>query len=434
MVRKVIFTILSIIVLVCAGVWGFLYYKRVQSFNIEVPVQAARVVRLNMEQMGRALLFSSGGAKEASVKRKGSRKYGLDLPFNVFLFGMQGLPSDCLFSKWEIRKPTDFEAFLKADFIHSGPVWVHRSKLFSCIYDQHAAVMMTVSMPDEAMLQAANAYLQGQHTQAFAQSKWSGIRNAAADIAIDGDWGSGGLYFKQGSVSASWFRKDTITHRTVPAAPEGIALSIHSGSNLVDGVSSLLKGRTDSVPWDQLHSAFKDGFTFYINGSLSQEEQVITYDYDENFEKVATVSLQEKQVPGVYLNTTLAGPDQLKILQEEAILLPPDSVNKSIFPLFMLQYQVSPSSGRLLISSASQPGLYQPESNPNLSMGLCLSLWCNVVQLRSLPVFTDAAGYLKPFKTLKITGKQDKGVTQYELNLNFTDPQQYALRQVLDLF
>jgi hypothetical protein len=185
------------------------------------------------------------------------------------------------------------------------------------------------------------------------------------------------------------------------------------------------------VHWDRLQTVFSKGYTLYIKGAVSQQESVVTYDFDDNFEKVAKVSVQQKQVPGVYLHTTLASPESLTILQQESVITPPDSISKTIFPLFGLQYAVH-NGGQFLVSSNISAADHKPETVAD--GGLYLSLWCNVDQIRTLPVFTDAAVYLKPFKTLQLQGRKNGSKNNYDVELIFTDQQKYALKQVLDLF
>lgn len=431
MVKKIILSILAILILVAVSVWGFMYYKRTQSFKIKVPAAAVTVVRINVEQIGIDLLLS-GGAKTSDRKKGGKKeKYGLELPFNVFLFGLKDMPSNFLLSRWEISNKMDFLAFLKTSFDYSHGVYVHNSKLFSCIYDEKTVVMMTGIHPDEKMLAAAKEYMSGIHTIAFSESNWTNLRNAKDDIAIAGHEGSGQLNFENGRIEAAWTSADTVQRSPVAPVAQNMALALHAGSNLVADMSVLLQGRTDSIEWNRLQTVFANGYALYIHGRVSQQESVVTYDFDDNFEKVAKVSVQEKQVPAVYLYTTLASTQSLDILREQSVIVPPDSIRGNIFPLFGLQYTVN-NAGRFLVSShiagADQKEVTVKEGN------LFLSLWCNVDQLRSLPVFSDAAAYLKAFKTLQVQGRKRGHENIYSLNLVFTDQQQYALKQVLDLF
>jgi hypothetical protein len=431
MVKKIVISILAIAVLIAVSVWGFMYYKRTQSFNIAVPATAVNAVRINVEQIGIDLLLS-GGAETSGQKKSGKKeKYGLELPFNVFLFGLKDMPSGFLLSRWEISNNGDFQAFLKTSFDYKNGVFIHKSKLFSCIYNEKTVILMTSTRPDEKMLAAAKAYLSGLNTVALAESKWNNLRSTTDDISIVGDMGSGHLNFEKGRIRAHWTDTDTTKRGAVIAAPQDRALALHSGANLVTDLSGLLKERTDSVHWDRLQTVFSKGYTLYIKGAVSQQESVVTSDFDDNFEKVAKVSVQQKQVPGVYLHTTLASPESLTILQQESVITPPDSISKTIFPLFGLQYAVH-NGGQFLVSSNISAADHKPETVAD--GGLYLSLWCNVDQIRTLPVFTDAAVYLKPFKTLQLQGRKNGSKNNYDVELIFTDQQKYALKQVLDLF
>ena len=434
MVKKIIIAIVAVAVLVAASVWGFLYYQRAQSFKVAVPAAAVNAVRINVEQIGIDLLFS-GGPDTADKKKGGKkRKYGLELPLNVFLFGFKDMPSTFLLSRWTISDDIDFKVFIKEEFNYTGGVYVHNSKLFSCLYKDKTAVMLTTIKPDAAMLSVANEYLSGSNTVAFAESKWTDLKQAGADITIAGAWGEGSLDFEKGNIDARWTSEAPV--RSFPAVapvPEDVAFALHANGNLADDLHSLFPGRADSVHWDRLHTAFAGGYALYINGAVNQQEAVVTYDFDDNFEKVARTSMQEKPVPAVYLLAPMAGKDGLNVLQQESILFPPDSVSKSLFPLFALRYKVD-SSGVLAISSNRAQILDQPDRKAVPEQGRCLSLYCNVAQLRGLPLFADAAAYLKPFEKLRLQGIQKDGKIFYTLNLSFTNKQQYALKQVLDLF
>ena len=84
--------------------------------------------------------------------------------------------------------------------------------------------------------------------------------------------------------------------------------SFYLSSNLatvnIDNLTSTLGDRLNISNIDTLMSYLKGQFVFEIDGVTAQQDTVITYEYDDNFEMVAQKTIQKKNVPSMSLTLT----------------------------------------------------------------------------------------------------------------------------------
>lgn len=434
MVKKIIIWIISLVILVALSVWGFMYYKRVQSFAIKVPGQADRVLRLDIEQMGKKLISTDMSGKKSGK----APKYGIDIPFNLFAFGIKGLPEQYLFSRLDISNAKDFEAWLSRDFKAVEPqLFLHKSGMFSCMHNKKQVVFILGKDLTTTILAAAQQFLEDKEVIPFKESPLYKIREAHSDVAMEGSWGTGSLSFEQGKINASLSRKGAqkATEGKL-MVPENAALAVLSSENPGSFLRKLgVEKIKDSMPVEKLEHCFQDEFALFIDGEIAQNEVVVTYEFDDNFEKVPVSQTISKQVPNMFFYAYLKAPEQLKVLQEHQLLYGTDSFNKTLFPLFDLKYGLSEANLFSLYSGERAVVDSAAADLTKRSAPLVFKAWCQVDQLAKMAVFKEFSAYLKPFKKLSITGvSKDADQTTYIAELTFTNTEKSSLKQLLDLF
>ncbi|MGY0035934.1 hypothetical protein [Pedobacter sp. NJ-S-72] len=86
----------------------------------------------------------------------------------------------------------------------------------------------------------------------------------------------------------------------------------------------------------------KDTLLKYYNGyaalelgdPVNQYQPVITYEYNDEFEKVERIQQQEVKVPDITLSLKGKAPALLNYLQKQSIISPDEQLNKDLFPLY----------------------------------------------------------------------------------------------------
>jgi len=114
--------------------------------------------------------------------------------------------------------------------------------------------------------------------------------------------------------------------------------SFYLSSNLatvnIDNLTSTLGDRLNISNIDTLMSYLKGQFVFEIDGVTAQQDTVITYEYDDNFEMVAQKTIQEQAVPSMSLKLTTSKKGVLPYLKQINWI---DSTNVfSKFPLYKI--------------------------------------------------------------------------------------------------
>ena len=82
-------------------------------------------------------------------------------------------------------------------------------------------------------------------------------------------------------------------------------------------------------------------FSLAIAGRVTQNDTIVTYEYNDNFEKVAQKSLEEKEVPGIYLGLGIKK-EGLKNHFSETGALSTNGIFEP-FPLYQLHVEESTS-------------------------------------------------------------------------------------------
>ncbi|RQO30993.1 hypothetical protein DBR32_09810 [Taibaiella sp. KBW10] len=434
MVKKIVLSIISLAILIGLSVWGFMYYKRLQSFDIEIPKQADRVIRLNVEQMGKKLISTDFSAK----KGKKERGNGIDIPFNIFAFGIKGLPHHCLFVKLAIADQKDFEAWLGRDFkAEASQVYTHKSKLFSCVYNKKHLVMISSKELTDTVLTVAKGFLEEKEVISFEKSSLYTIRASEADIAMDGSWGSGSLNFEPGALNAELITNGYTKEATKLYVPKNASLAILSSENPARLLHALgLEQRKDTaVSYPDFQACFQNEFALFVDGEVQQSEKIVQYVFDDNFEKVAVSETVQKPVPNIFFYAYLNNTEQVKILRDNKLLYGTDSFNKAMFPLFDLKYGINTANLFSLYSGTQAVQGYSMPEQTTLMPDEVLKAWCTVDKIAQMAAFKELKTYLKPFRRLSLTGAlKDKDKTVYTLKLSFADTQKSSLKQLLDLF
>ena len=141
-------------------------------------------------------------------------------------------------------------------------------------------------------------------------------------------------------------------------------------------------------------------FSLSITGNITQVDTVITYEYDDNFEKVETRSLQEKQVPKTHIN--LGGENE----SLKDYLRSKNAVNaKGIFELFPLyQIHVKDDSMNTVFDTFKGRVPIQ-EKRTNSFFGFQID-FKKLSQDMSLPMVEN---YIENLKNLKLYAAQKEG-------------------------
>ena len=133
-------------------------------------------------------------------------------------------------------------------------------------------------------------------------------------------------------------------------------------------------------------------------------DSIITYDYNDDFEKVDKITIQKSNIPDAKLNITTAGVGLMNYLgKQHTIDLSNKTLNKAIFPLYKIH--VKETKNNLIFST----GDTNPINEKFLPTVDFFSLEVDFLKLNKQINASLITQYLKNLKALKINGSLIKG-------------------------
>ena len=163
-----------------------------------------------------------------------------------------------------------------------------------------------------------------------------------------------------------------------------------------------------TIESDSINSYYKGNFAIEMAKSTTQIDSVVTYEYNDDFEKVETLTASEKQVPEI--NIQLSGkPSKLYNYLESTSIINNGKLNKEIFPLY--QIKIDTTKNGLYASTNFNKSPTQLEvTNPQVFV-----LDVDFKKLQDQNPFPIINTYLEKLLTLKIEGNLN---TEKTLNVN----------------
>lgn len=429
MVKKIILYTLVIIALGAAAFWGYLWFGRWQSFRLNIPARSDRVVRLNLERLGTKLISDD---KEQAAKDPFFAKLNaaFNIPTNVFAFGAKSVSSNVLFLKLRIADPQGLDAFVNEYFPKgANNIRSNAAGTISIIYNSEVAVFLIGKGGGKPVLTAAIDYLNNKNTLPFSESRLYAIKKTKADLSSLGNMYNFKVNFEDGKISGTFVNNVQDEADINLKVPETAAFAVIAKENvftLLDkwGVRELLPGLATA----ELKTAARQGFALYIDGEAQQERAVVSYEYDDDFEKVAVTKMEPVYVPDINLKLPLSGNGGFDKLRSKGLLIGADSVNNAVLPLWNLKYHYKASQTLHLYAG---PRIDTNISRPvTLDRDADLLAWVDFEQLAAYNSLSDFRQLLSGFKRLDVKHDSEE---LYTLELSFKDERSNALRQLIKM-
>ncbi|OJV53098.1 MAG: hypothetical protein BGO31_04920 [Bacteroidetes bacterium 43-16] len=431
MIRKIILYVVGILLLLAAGFWAFLYYQRWSSYQVNIPAQADRVVRINLEQIGKKILKTADKSKMQQNELVPLVNKSFDLPFNLFAFGIKSLSTSVYFTKVKIADKEAFNELIGKVFPNGQDSLRHNAtNTMSIMFNSEHAVVIWGKDTTLRVFSQSSDFLNNKNVVEFSKSQLYEVKEIDADLSSLGNMYNFAINFEQGKISGSFVSNVQQESPISLKVPKESALAVISKENFFSLLNKLgIKELTPNVSTQELNAYAHQGFALYINGETEQVKSVVTYEYDDNFEKVAVKKTEPVTVPNLNLKIPLSNEHTaMNSLLSAQVLIGADSVNNAILPLWNMKYFLK--SGRTLFMYASQDldtAIAQPVQ---LETDADLVAWIDFQKLSNMSSLAELKSYLSVFDQLSIN--HDTGDT-YKIELSFQNKNRSSLAQLIDL-
>ncbi|TKC09559.1 hypothetical protein [Pedobacter frigoris] len=399
-----------VIIVLLVSVFGYLKYRQYISYKLGVHKNAALIFRINADQIYTKLFndYLSNSAYYKNHNKYLDLNTGLKIPANVFIYNISDKSFDTFFCLMPVANLENLKFFLKNklkvnaiagqepgfNFATSSD-----NKITVAYNDQRVAI--AYSFKKEAVVQVLIQMLKGEHILQFDDRRLSGLRVSKADVAytcaqyegignfddgkitFDGDFSSKYLKSNHGSLSRRKFSR---------SAPLKMWLNIDLSRLPFDKIQF----KNAKLNMDSLIK-YKIGYAdLEVDGHIKQLDTVITYDYNEDFEKVENATTKEVFVPNVVFSLSSDAPPLAKHLNREHIIGDNGTFNKTLFPLYDIYRfaetdEFKLSTSKEVISSTEReetPYFFGLEMNFGFFSGKSSSLSLKKIgALKSLTIF-----------------------------------------------
>ncbi len=324
--KRILFIVTGFLLLVVAAAWGYWAYRQYRSYQTPIPTEAPSIVRIGVDALLLDLVWNAlwNGAyyrgeqhhTPTGFSRETWSQTGIAVPANIFLyqlgssaddassdvyFGSVPLTDSSEFSKWLSEQPTlHVQQDTLGKFIHSDYI--------VATYDAERAFFalspkkITSALP--LIREKTHALMTSGKWSTVGESRFGNIRKAGGHIAVIGDHQTA-IEFKNGQI---WFSiVHTLKNPSVAEAGRPQFPDSNTASLWIAGVPSFLAGKSFEIgPYtlhgDSLLKYDKGNLMMEWKGTVTQQDTVISYDYDADFTMLEREELIEKSVPEIYLS------------------------------------------------------------------------------------------------------------------------------------
>ncbi|MCX2475612.1 hypothetical protein OQZ33_14865 [Pedobacter sp. MC2016-05] len=419
---------------------GTLKYRNYSANQIAIPKNTTSLVKISVDEILKTLAFNAisnpvhyfksdtGKNVGRSFKRI---DHGLSIPANLYLYTIKDQPNTSFFARFKIRNLQNFEDFLsKAVGFKikkvSNKLNYAKSVLGNVAiwYDEKsAAVVFSSQIANfDAVLKDV---LNEKDFKEMSDGGFSQLIKSSSHVAFQENAQLAELDFKSGEISFNGIfntlegmkiKSGLNSHQ--PANTNHV-MNFWLNADFERNIKKEFKLKNVVIEQDSLVKYYQGNIDMEWINTIKQTDSIITYEYNDDFEKVQKVTLQQKDVPNVLINISAdALPLKNYLARQNVIYLDSGVVNKSVFPLY--QVFVGGNSKQLTLSTTKEPSLHQySQKNNNF-----LALNVNFKQLNrqvSLPIISR---YLESLKYLTVTAQatRDKKIAiQGKLEMNNQD-------------
>ncbi|WP_350286677.1 hypothetical protein [uncultured Croceitalea sp.] len=335
---KVVVLMLAALVL---GYYGYTAYQNSSSLKGVVHQDAVSVVKIGIHDIKKTLMldalsapsyyYKNSGSSRSKAKddNKASTGKGVELmPHNLLFFTMPDV-GNTLFTVFKIYDSNDFQTFINNEIAgkvrtdkNDGPegyqlAFFKNRNIALAWNSEKLAVALAPKIENQSVVHVFEELLVGEKTISDTNHPLlSAIKSLEAHVVYTNGKGVSGLTFEDGSAvlkgahqADSPFAKEI----TVPSYANS-SLSFHYDLNLTEAsIKEEFAKRLSNLPFfgknnldpSKIIQPLDGSLSFSIAGRTVQKDTAITYGYDDNFEKIAQKTVQEKEVPVLHLDLGL---------------------------------------------------------------------------------------------------------------------------------
>ncbi|MEM7484404.1 MAG: hypothetical protein AAF348_04275 [Bacteroidota bacterium] len=333
-VKKVFFVLVAL----ALGYYLYTNYKKSSALLGVVHQDARSIIKVGIHDLKETLVLdalgapgyyyknnksSSSATEEEDEEKEGS---GIELmPYNLLLFTMPDI-DNTIFSVFRVHDATDFEKYIKKEIDDKvDKVHVSDSKAYQFAWFKNGNIALAWNT--EKLIAAASPKIErttvktvfkevlvdGKTIDDSNHDLIEAVKEASGHLVYTDAKGTSTVSFEDGAavLKGNAFTNRPYAKEFVTPVYKNPSFSFHYDLNIeqspekeelaqkLNGISFF--GKNNLTPLELLQP-FDGELSFCIAGKTTQNDTIVTYGYDDNFEKIAQKTVERKEVPGLYLN------------------------------------------------------------------------------------------------------------------------------------
>ncbi|MET4137823.1 hypothetical protein [Pedobacter sp. UYP1] len=414
--KKIFVAATGIVLLLLLAVYSLLQYRQYSSYQNRIHQHASLIFKINVDHI----------VKKRGLSNLKSDARGFGVPANIFVYTVSNKSALTFFCSLPVTDTIELKAYLKKVFkinhfiINAqGSVWGNnQDQSIKIAYDDRN-VVVCYSLLKENVNDIMGELLAGKSFLADTADRIVRLKKENAPIVYD---------FKNYSGQASFADHCILLTGTFPAAGFGVTDVLNRPAALAKGLSvnawvngDLSKLLTKDIRFkdyvlerDSLLKYYKGYAAIAVGNPVNQSQSVISYTYNDEFEKVEQVVQKEVKVPEITLSLKGNTSSLVHYLQKQRIIGIDNQLNKELFPLYEVYGQYD---NQALQFSTNEAG---PMASGLVTTPYFLFAELDFNQISKQNQFPVLNTYIKDLSSLKVKAiRQNHRVGKVELELKF---------------
>ncbi|WP_316821800.1 hypothetical protein [Pedobacter gandavensis] len=435
----------AIILLLLISVYGYLQFRDSRSYEGQIAKNAQVVYKLNVDALMKTMAadFISNPGYYMKSKGQGGERPDFSLPANLFAYSLKTNEPGTVFSCMTLSDSTGLNAYLKralkiTDFTKFSEevtasstdkgriLGISADRKLTVLYNEKA-IAIAFSLKKENVMKELNDILDQKNRMESSDPLMIAVKKAEGHLSWIADGFSGRLDFKDGRAEMQG--NFPIAGLKIPAQPQSLVkfsdralIKAWVNAGLSDQASKSGKAESGTFKWsgrfkeqtlkgitiqpDSLLKSYHGFAALEMGPGITQMDSLVAYEYNDDFEKVATVQLKKVTVPHFRISVAAQTKTLMEYLKAKQVLLQGHRLNKEVFPLYQVFSQNNGLIWQLSTLEDDVITLEKPKSGssaPKAEHADFFSLTADLKGIKAQQLFPLLNTWIKPFSHLKIT-------------------------------
>ncbi|MGJ8659351.1 hypothetical protein [Cellulophaga fucicola] len=337
--KKILKIVVPIAILLSIGYWGYNYINRTSSLIGVVHKDADVVVKVDLHSIKETLILDalsapkyyysniSFSSSKKDKEKDSTQNKGIDLqPYTLVLYTLKNV-KNTVFTTLPIDNSLDFKSYIET-FVADKKSVIEREKEYQYAVLEKSKVIIGWNTTHVAIAASPEKLTATKIASVFTDvlvgnklitdknnALIQKLKSAQDHIVYAKGNGLVGANFVDGKLefsgqlevdSTTGFAKE-ISVSSIADASFQLYMDYsftdpkHT-SNFISTFKNSSFLEKSNLKIDSIAAHSNGFFSLAINGKTMQQDTIVSYTYDDNFNKVAAKTIQEKEVPKIYLN------------------------------------------------------------------------------------------------------------------------------------